>query len=118
MTGPTTPAEADEKPPPTLFSRSNMGHDQEADNAEMRRENEFMAHEIGEMHKELAELRKALPTPEEVAFLREKKRADENAAWMWRMVKTHAPWVTVVASMIGSGVYWALTHTITIGSKP
>ena len=50
--------------------------------------------------------------------MREKKRADENAAWMWRMAKTHAPWITVVASMIGSGVYWVLTHTITIGSKP
>lgn len=113
----TIQPDAQEAEPTTRLSRSTTIHDQEADNAEMRRENEFMAHEIGEMHKELAELRKALPTPEEVAFLREKKRADENAAWMWRMVKTHAPWVTVVASMIGSGVYWVLTHTITIGSK-
>lgn len=118
MPAETIQPEAQEDAPTTRLSRSTTIHDQEADNAEMRRENEFMAHEIGEMHKELAELRKALPTPEEVAFLREKKRADENAAWMWRMVKTHAPWVTVVASMIGSGVYWVLTHTITIGSKP
>jgi len=93
----TIQPDAQEAEPTTRLSRSTIVHDQEADNAEMRRENEFMAHEIGEMHKELA---------------------DENAAWMWRMVKTHAPWVTVVASMIGSGVYWVLTHTITIGSKP
>jgi len=109
--------EADEKPSPTLFSRSNMVHDQEADNAEMRRENQFMAHEIGEMHREMEELRKRLPTPEEVEFLREKKRADENAAWMWRMVKTHAPWVSVIGTMIGSGIYWLATHTITISGK-
>lgn len=111
----------DEAPAPASFSRapitSNIVHDQEADNAEMRRENEYMAHEIADMHKEMQELRKMIPTPAEVAYLREKKEADDNAAWLWRMVKTHAPWVTVVGSMIGSGIYWLATHTITIGSK-
>ena len=45
----TIQPDAQEAEPTNRLSRSTIVHDQEADNAEMRRENEFMAHEIGEM---------------------------------------------------------------------
>lgn len=97
-------------PAATAFSRSTVVHDQEADNAEMRKENEYLLMEI-------EDLRRRVPTDDELAFLRAKKEADDNAAWLWRMVKAYAPWVSVVASLIGSGIYWLATHTIVIGSK-
>ena len=54
-------------------------------------------------------------TAEDIAFLHRKRLEDDRAAWVWQIVRTHAPWVMVIASMIGSGVYWVLTHTISIG---
>lgn len=106
----TIQPDAQEAEPTTRLSRSTIVHDQEADNAEMRKENEYLLMEI-------EDLRRRVPTDDELAFLRAKKEADDNAAWLWRMVKAYAPWVSVVASLIGSGLYWLATHTIVIGSK-
>lgn len=108
--------------PTSMLSRASFPpplvvHDQAADNAELRRENEFMARELNEMHREIAELKRQMPTPELMDFLRERKAAEDNAKWLWRMVKAHAPWLVVVLGMIGSGFYWVATHTITIGAK-
>jgi hypothetical protein len=109
----------DEAPAPAVFSRapSLVVRDVEADNAELRRENEYMAREMGDMHREIAELLKRVPTPEEMEYLRERKAADDNARWLWRTIKAHAPWLVIVFSMFGSAFYWIATHTITIGSK-
>ena len=54
-------------------------------------------------------------TNEEHAYLQRRKHADDNAAWLWQTIRTHAPWATVVCTMIGSALYWLVTHTIQIG---
>ena len=75
---------------------------------EALRENDMLASAI-------AELQANALTPEEHAYLRRKKDADDNAAWLWQMIRSNAPWVTVVCTMAGSALYWLLTHTIQIG---
>lgn len=76
------------------------------------RENDVLASAI-------ADLQTNALTAEEHAYLRRKIAADENAAWLWRTIRTHAPWVTVACTMAGSALYWLLTHTIQIGGpKP
>ena len=110
MTGPTTPAEADEKPPTTLFSRSNMVHDQEADNAEMRRENEFLMMQI-------EELKRRIPSDDELAWMRATRREQENAAWAWQQIRKHAPWVLAVATTIGAGLAYLAGHNVHVMPK-
>lgn len=56
-------------------------------------------------------------TADERLYLRQRKLADENAAWLWKMVKTHAPWIATCLGLIGSAVYALLTNTITISVK-
>ena len=73
---------------------------------------------LEELQKEIEELQKLLPTAEEMAYLRERKAADDSAAWMWKTIKTHAPWVFPLASGIVGGLYWVLTHTISVAPKP
>lgn len=75
---------------------------------EALRENDALAAAI-------AELQAHALSPEEHAYLRNKKAADDNAAWLFQMVRRHAPWVVVLCSMFGSAVYWVATHTIQIG---
>jgi len=64
----------------------------------------------------IASLEERTLSAEELAYVRNKKMAEDNAAWLWRMIRTNAPWVTVVCSLIGSGMYWLATHTIQIGA--
>lgn len=66
----------------------------------------------------VAQMRAQLPTPEELQYLRDRKLADERAAWAWQQIRKHAPWVAVVASMVGTGVAYLLTHSIHISGKP
>lgn len=76
---------------------------------EALRENDALAAAI-------AELQANALTPEEHAYLRNKKAADENAAWLLQLVRKNAPWVVILCSMFGSAVYWVATHTIQIGT--
>lgn len=75
---------------------------------EALRENDVLASAI-------AELQANSLTSEEHAYLRRKKEADDNAAWLWQTIRANAPWVTVVCTMVGSALYWLVTHTIQIG---
>ena len=95
--------------PPAKFSRRVHITDPDAAFAELQTENDTLMEQI-------AGLSERLPTNAEMAYLRERKAADENAAWLWRTIKTHAPWVSVVASMIGTALWWLSAHVITIGS--
>lgn len=91
------------------FSRRVHVTDPDAAFEELQRENDSLMAQI-------ASLDERLPTPSEMAYLRERKAADENAAWLWRTIKAHAPWVSVVLSMLGSAAWWLSTHVITIGN--
>jgi hypothetical protein len=63
----------------------------------------------------IAELQANALTPDEHAYLLRKKHADDNAAWLWQTIRTNAPWVTVLCSLVGSALYWLITHSIQIG---
>lgn len=71
------------------------------------RENDALAEAI-------AELQANALTAEEHAYIRNRKEADDNAVWLLQLIRKHAPWVVVLCSMVGTGVYWLATHTIQI----
>lgn len=91
------------------FSRRVHVTDPDAAFEELQTENDALANQI-------ESLENRVPTAAEIAYLRERKAADENAAWLWRMIKAHAPWVSVVASMAATALWWLSTHIITVGS--
>jgi sugar/nucleoside kinase (ribokinase family) len=66
------------------------------------------------LRRQLDYLASRLPTDEELAYLRNRIEADENAAWAWKTIKTHAPWIATLISTLGAGMYWLMTHTISI----
>lgn len=96
---------------PARFSRRVHITDPDAAFAELQAENDSLVEHI-------ASLEARLPSTEELAYLRNRKQADDNAAWLWRVTKANAPWIAVVASGLGTLLYWLVTHTITIGQKP
>ena len=53
-------------------------------------------------------------TEEEIAYLRNRKIADERASWAWKQVKAHAPWIAAIGTAVGGLIYWVITHTVTI----
>ena len=79
--------------------------------ARLERENDHLANA-------LAALEARMPTDEEVAYLRNRREQDERSAWVWQTIRQHAPWVIGMGSAIATAIYWLLTHTISIGSKP
>jgi len=83
---------------------------QPPDAERLRAENDYLA-------AQLAKLEAAMPTPEELAYLRRRKEQDERAAWALQVIRSNAPWLIGIGTAIGSAVYWFLTHTISIGPK-
>ena len=79
--------------------------------ARLQRENDHLA-------AALSSLEDRMPSPEELAYLRNSKEAAERSAWVIKLIRSNAPWLFVLLSASGSGLYWVLTHTITIGNKP
>lgn len=63
-----------------------------------------------DMAQEILALRRRVPTDEEMAYLRNRKEADERAAWAWRMLRTYVPWVTSIGAALGTAAYWFVTH--------
>lgn len=59
---------------------------------------------------QIAALEDRLPSPEELAYLRNKKEGDERAAWAWRMLRTYVPWATALCGAVGSAAYWLVSH--------
>jgi hypothetical protein len=66
---------------------------------------------------QLALLEKHIPSDEDLAYLKRKREEDEHATYVVQMIKKHFPWIAIVGSAIASGVYYLLTHTITISNK-
>jgi hypothetical protein len=62
-------------------------------------------------------LEKQIPSPEDIAYLQRKREEDEHAMYVVQMIKKHFPWLAIVGSAIASGVYYLLTHTITISNR-
>ena len=79
--------------------------------ARLQRENDHLA-------SALAALEARMPTDEEVAYLRNRREQDERSAWVWQVIRQHAPWVLGIGSALGTVLYWFLTHTITIKGQP
>jgi hypothetical protein len=77
----------------------------------LQRENDHLA-------TALAKLEERMPSDEEVAYLRNAKEAAERSAWVVKLIRSNAPWLFVLLSAIGSGLYWLATHTISIDTKP
>lgn len=67
------------------------------------RENDTLASAI-------AELQANALTPEEHAYLRNKKESDERASWAWKTLRTYAPWVTAICSAAGTAAYWIVSN--------
>lgn len=77
--------------------------DPEAVVNELQRENDaLMAH--------IASLEARTPSSEELAYLRNRKLADERASWAWQWLRTNVPIITAVCGGIGAALYWAITH--------
>ena len=102
VTEPKDPAQE-----PDRFSRRVHVTDPDAAFAELQGENDSLVEQI-------ASLEARLPSAEELAYLRNRKAADDNAAWLWRSIKKHAPWVSIVGGAFSSILYWLVTHTVTI----
>lgn len=69
----------------------------------LQRENDALASMLGS-------LEKRIPSAEELAYLRERKLADDRASWAWSWLRQNMPAIFIVASTIGSGIYWAISH--------
>lgn len=66
---------------------------------------------------ELTRLEAKLPTDEELAYLRNRKEADEHAMWLVKQIRAHAPWVMVVLGSLGSATYFLMTNAVSITPK-
>lgn len=77
--------------------------DPEAVAAELQRENDALMAQI-------ASLEARVPSSEELAYLRNRKLADERASWAWQWLRTNVPVITAVCGALGAALYWALTH--------
>jgi hypothetical protein len=81
----------------------------------LARENNYLAGELTRLEETV---KHQMLTEYEVAYIRDRMRADENAAWLWQQIRRHAPWVITIGSLIGTAIVWLVTHSINIGPKP
>lgn len=58
----------------------------------------------------IASLETRVPSTEELAYLRNRKMADERASWAWQWLRTNVPIITAVCGAFGAALYWAITH--------
>ena len=70
---------------------------------ELQRENDALMAQI-------ASLESRVPSSEELAYLRNRKMADERASWAWQWLRTNVPIITAVCGAFGAALYWAITH--------
>lgn len=70
---------------------------------ELHRENDALMAQI-------ASLEARVPSSEELAYLRNRKLADERASWAWQWLRTNVPIMTAVCGAVGAFAYWAITH--------
>ena len=77
--------------------------DPDAAFAEMQGENDMLVEQI-------ASLESRLPSAEELAYLRNRKLADERATWAWRWLRSNVPIITAVCGGFAGAIYWLATH--------
>lgn len=58
-------------------------------------------------------------TDDEARYLRALIQQDKNSKYVWRVLRTHLPWVAGIASSVIAGLYWFFTHfTFVKGGGP
>ena len=62
----------------------------------------------------LAEMESRMPTAEELAYIRNRMVQDQHAAWLIRWLRANAPWVLAIVSALGVGLWFLLTHKVTV----
>ena len=77
--------------------------DPEAVVTELQRENDALMAQI-------ASLESRTLSSEELAYLRNRKLADERAGWAWQWLRSNVPIITAVCSALGVAAYWLITH--------
>jgi len=87
----------------TRLSRRAHVTDPDAVFSELQAENDALVRQI-------VCLEARLPSAEELAYLRNRKAADERAAWAWKMLRIYVPWVASVVSVLGTAAYWIVTN--------
>jgi hypothetical protein len=93
------------------FGRDTSPKTPEEEAARLRAENDYLAGE-------LARLEANTLTPEEAAWVRNRKMEADNQAWAWKRVKQRFPAVALIVSIISGAVGWLLTHSVNITTKP
>lgn len=77
--------------------------DPDAAFAELQGENDTLVDQI-------ASLEARLPSAEELAYLRNRKIADERASWAWQWLRANVPIISAVCGAAGAAIYWIATH--------
>lgn len=77
--------------------------DPDAAFAELQGENDTLVEQI-------ASLEARIPSAEELAYLRNRKLADERASWAWQWLRLNVPIITAVCGGLAAAVYWLATH--------
>ena len=97
-------------PPPTIRSEvyrqadgTTVHHVTDEELARLVDNSEAMAQEILAM-------RLRVLTPEEMAYVRNRKLADERAGWAWQWLRANVPWIAGCVSAFGAAVYWFATN--------
>ena len=71
--------------------------------AELHRENDALMAQI-------AAIDARMPSTEELAYLRNRKLADERASWAWQWLRTNVPIIAAVCTALGAAAYWLANH--------
>ena len=62
----------------------------------------------------LAEMESRMPTAEELAYIRNRMVQDQHAAWLVKWLRANAPWVLAIVSAAAAGLWFLLTHKVTV----
>lgn len=71
---------------------------------------EGLQHENDSLMALIASLEARMPTDEEVAYLRNRKLADERASWAWQWLRANVPIISAVCGAFAAAIYWIATH--------
>ncbi len=75
---------------------------------------EYLLGVIDRLEKHIAE---HTLSEDDLAYLKRKRQEDEHFAYLWQMVKRHAPWVATVCAFLSWAVTYVLTHNFHVSNK-
>lgn len=81
----------------------NLITDPDAALSELHRKNDALMAQI-------ASLDARMPSAEEMAYMRNRKLADERASWAWQWLRVNVPIIAGLCSALGAAAYWAANH--------